>query len=104
MSAVNVVCSQSSRLVRKLAIMSPTPLTVATATARAAVATPVRLNDALTPRTASVTGIPARRPSTPIERAHQRDRRERRQQSARREHAEQAGECGVELARPEREQ
>ena len=30
--------------------MSPTPLTVATATASAAVATPVRLNDAVTPQ------------------------------------------------------
>ena len=71
-SAVNVVSSHSSKLARKLVIISPTPFTVATATASAAVATPVRLNDALTPRTASVTAIPARRSEQAVERAHQR--------------------------------
>ncbi len=83
--------------------MSPTPLTVATETARAAVATPVRLKDALTPRTASVTGIPARPREHPIDRAHQRDRRERRQQRARCQDSEQSREGGVQLARAERE-
>ena len=81
-SAVNVVPSQSARLVRKLEIMSPTPFTVATAIASAAVATPVRLNDELTPRSAS-NPASGRTPDAALDRAHQQ-RPSRRRSAARR--------------------
>ncbi len=48
---------------RKLPIIRPTPLTVAIATASAAVATAVRLSDAPTPRIAITAGNPRNRPN-----------------------------------------
>ncbi len=92
------VCpSQSTTVVRKLPTISPTPMVTETATMSAAMATAVRLSDAVTLRGASRPGGP----KTAVRRSeHQRadeQRRERGQQRKPDGQEEQAGEADLQV-------
>jgi len=66
-SARSVVSSQFATDARKLAIITPTPIVVAMASIRAAMATPVRESDASMPRSASRAVGPSRVPMIALE-------------------------------------